>query len=233
MIWGSQRYLAGELLKPAAETESGTDVLVLPPLRYYTVVLENPNHEEPFELGRRLAADGFAVVAAGAPSNQVVTGVAAEAEHLADLREALQAGGWPSEVEEQGVPRTELAYSAAFVRDFGPFLLQTHRWAGRLFDFLDDPWDRIRSAPEAKERLAILAAELASCAEKANQGMETAIPEDQAAVRLMLDCMERVGQGITALEKDGRHDYLTQQAVAFLCRWKDMICQNLSLSETL
>jgi hypothetical protein len=229
MIWGSQRYMAGELLKPAAaEAESGASAFVLEPLGYYMIVLENPDHEDAFELGKKLAAGGFAVVAAGEPSNRVAAGVAKKAENLAGLQEALRSGGWQSRVEEQGIPRTELAYSPAFLRNFGPFLIQTHRWAGRLVDFLDDPWDRIRSAPEAKERLAILAEELALCVGKANRELETALPEERAAVRGVLDCMERVGQGITALEEEGRHDYLTQQAAAFLCQWKDMICRNLS-----
>jgi hypothetical protein len=231
MIWGSQRYLAGALLKPAqteaqapAGAESGTGGLVLEPLGYYMIVLENPNHEDPFELGKKLAAGGFAVVAAGEPSNRVVAGVAGKAESLAGLQEAMRSGGWQSKVEEQGIPRTELAYSPVFLRNFRPFLIQTHRWAGRLVDFLDDPWDQIRSAPEAKERLAILTEELASCLEMANGGLETALPEERAAVGGVLACMERVGQGITALEEEGRHDYLTQQAAAFLCQWKDMIC---------
>jgi hypothetical protein len=237
LILGSERYLAGELTKSAQmEAELKTGTLVLDSLSYYTLVLENPNHEDAFELGERLAAGGFAVVAAGAPFNQVVIGVAKKAENLSGLEEALKSGGWQSEIEKWDVPRTEWAYSTAdvfFIQSFGPFLVQTHRWAGRLIDFVNDPWDRIQSAPEAKERLAILAEEFAACGEAAKQASESAPPEEKALIDGLRAAMDRVGQGIDALEKEGskgRHDYLTQQAAAFLYQWKDVILSRRNLS---
>jgi hypothetical protein len=176
------------------------------------------------------------VVAAGEPFNQVMAGVAGEAGHLTELREALRSQGWQSEVEERGIPRIELEYNAndgLFVRDLGPFLLQTHRWAGRLVDFVSDPWAKIQSAPEAKERLRILAEELASCGEKARQASESAPPAESARIDRLAACMDQVGRGIHLLDERGNtgsHDYLTQQVSAFLYQWENMIifCQNLS-----
>jgi hypothetical protein len=239
LIWGSERYLAEELQKPtmvSAPAEVRTGTLVLAPLRYYALVLENSNREDPFELGKKLAADGFAVVTAGDPSNQVMVGVAREAENLTDLRETLRSGGWQSRVEEMGVPRTELAYSledAFFVQGLGPFLIRIHRWAGRLIDFANDPWSQIQSTPEAKERLAILAREFASCDEEAKRILDSAPLKEKALIGELLAGMDRVGQGIASLEDDGSmgsHGYLTQQISAFLCRWEDVIfsCENLS-----